>query len=163
MNTRIEEALSKIEGTAVPGCDTLLQGAIPKPSQERMAFSHFPGLMEARTPAMRRMQAEIYGRGLQIQNCTCATNNEAFESLIPRVGKEPRLKIDNATKVAVRQRMIDPSGQTLSIPQELALSALKMGVSCAAFFDMKWSILRAKHGFFITSDNPLVREVDPAT
>jgi hypothetical protein len=63
MNTRIEEALSKIEGTAAPVYDTLLQGAIPKPSQERMAFSHFLGLMEARTPAMRRMRAEIYGRG----------------------------------------------------------------------------------------------------
>lgn len=117
MNTRIEEALSKIAGTAAPVCDTLLQGAIPKPSQERMAFSHFLGLMEARTPAMRRMQAEIYGRGLQIQNCAYAANNEGFESLIPRVGKEPGLKIDDATKEAIRQRMIDPSRQTLSIPQ----------------------------------------------
>jgi hypothetical protein len=28
---------------------------------------------------------------------------------------------------------------------------------------VKWSILRAKHGFFITSDNPVAREVDPTT
>jgi len=31
------------------------------------------------------------------------------------------------------------------------------------FFDMKSSILHANHGFFITSDNPVVREVDPRT
>jgi hypothetical protein len=28
---------------------------------------------------------------------------------------------------------------------------------------MKWSLAFAEHGYFITSDNPLVREVDPKT
>ncbi len=28
---------------------------------------------------------------------------------------------------------------------------------------MKWSLAAAQHGYFITSDNPLVREVDPKT
>jgi Protein of unknown function (DUF4238) len=31
------------------------------------------------------------------------------------------------------------------------------------FLNMKWSILRANQGFFITSDNPVVKEVDPRT
>jgi hypothetical protein len=29
------------------------------------------------------------------------------------------------------------------------------------FFDMKWIVGEAKNGFFITSDNPLFRNVDP--
>ena len=28
---------------------------------------------------------------------------------------------------------------------------------------MKWSVVAARHGYFITSDNPLVREVEPKT
>jgi hypothetical protein len=78
--------------------------------------------------------------------------------------KEMGLKMDAATKEAVRQSMIDPSRYSLVLPQELTLSALKIAETLAPlFFDMKWSILRAKHGFYITSDNPVVREVDPTT
>jgi hypothetical protein len=65
--------------------------------------------MIARTPAMRRTQAEIIGRGIQIQNYAYAVHDEAFESLIRRMEKEMHQKMDAATKACLRQSMIDPS------------------------------------------------------
>jgi uncharacterized protein DUF4238 len=60
--------------------------------------------------------------------------------------------------------MIDPSEHEVIMPQERTLSALKMADTLAPlFFDMHWSTIRAKQGFFITSDNPVVREVDPSS
>jgi hypothetical protein len=81
-----------------------------------------------------------------------------------RMEKETGQEIDEATKEAIRKTMIDPSEHPLVLPQETTLTALKSADTLAPlFFDMKWSIMWAKHGFFITSDNPVVREVDPRT
>jgi hypothetical protein len=164
MDTKIEEVLSEFEGRGVPAYEALLTGKVPKPSKERMYFSQFLGLMITRTPAMRSMYAEIIGRGIQIQNYAYAAHDEAFESLIRQFEKDTGQKIDEATKASLRQSMIDPSKQLLVLPQETTFTALKMADTLAPlFFDMKWSILHAKHGFFITSDNPVVQEVDPRT
>jgi hypothetical protein len=60
--------------------------------------------------------------------------------------------------------MIDPSGHELTLPQELTLSALKsVNTLAPIFYDMHLFILRAKQGFFVSSDNPVVQEVDPRT
>ncbi len=117
MDTRIEEALSGFEGRAVPVYDALLRGDVPKPSKERMYFSQFAGLMIARTPAMRRTQAEIIGRGIQIQNYAYAVHDEAFESLIRRMEKEMHQKMDAATRACLRQSMIDPSKNPVVLPR----------------------------------------------
>jgi hypothetical protein len=85
---------------------------------------------------MHRMQAEIYGRGFQIQNYAYATHDQAFEELTLRVEKEMGLKMDAATKEAVRQSMIDPSRYSLVLPQELTLSALRMAETLAPLFLM---------------------------
>ena len=78
--------------------------------------------------------------------------------------KEMHQKMDAATKACLRQSMIDPSKNPVVLPQEKTLSALKLADTLAPlFYRMKWSIMRAKHGFLITSDNPVVREVDPRT
>ena len=71
MDSHIEETLSQFEGRADPVYEALLAGNIPSPSNasnERMYFSQFVALMMARTPAMRRMYAEVIGRGIQIRN-----------------------------------------------------------------------------------------------
>ena len=163
MNTSLEEALSKIEGAAAPVYQRLVERAIPE-DQERMDFAHFTGVMIVRTPAMRRMMAEIYGRMLQIENYAYATNPEAFEGLVARFEKETGRKLEPGAKEAVKQAMIDPSARTIILPQEQTLNVLKSAENLAElFFDMNWFTIRAAQGFFITSDNPVVREVDPRT
>jgi hypothetical protein len=162
MNTSLEEALSKVEGAAAPTYERLLQGVIPEVSQERMDFAYFIGLMYVRTPAMRRMVAEIYGRGIQIHNYAYATHPEAFETLMHEFESETGYKLDPAAKEDIKKGMIDPSGRTLMLPQEQTFTVLKSAEKLAGlFFKMNWFTMRADQGFFITSDNPVVREVDP--
>lgn len=163
MDARLEEALSKVEGAAAPVYERLLQGIIPQASQECMDFAHFVALMHVRTPAMRRMFAEIYGR-VQIGNYAYATNPEAFETLIGDFENETGQKLDPADKEALKQRVIDPSGHPLVLSQQETFVVLKSAEKLAPlFFDMNWFILCANQGFFITSDNPVVREADPRT
>jgi hypothetical protein len=53
MDTRLEEAISKVEGAAAPVYDRLLQGVIPQDPKERMDFAYFTALMLVRTPGRR--------------------------------------------------------------------------------------------------------------
>ena len=130
----------------------------------RMDFAHFTALMIVRTPAERRMTAETYGRMLQIKNYAYATHPQAFETLIRNFEKDTGQKLDSAAIEAVKQAMLDPSGLALILPQELSLVALNSAKTLArTFYDMHWFTIRADQGFFITSDNPVVREVDPRT
>jgi Protein of unknown function (DUF4238) len=164
MNTSLEQALSKVEGAAAPVYQHLLQRIIPDASQERMDFAHFIALMIVRTPAMRRMTAETYGQILQVMNYAYATNPQAFEILIRDVEKKSGKKLDSGAKDAIKLAMIDPCGYALVLPQEITLKVLKSAENLARLlFDLGWFTMRADQGFLVTSDNPVVPEVDPRT
>jgi hypothetical protein len=140
MDTRLDEALSKVESAGALVYGRLLQGIIAEAPQERMDFAHFIAVMYVRTPAMRRMVAEIYGRGIQIEDYAYATNPEAFETLVRSYETETGQKLDAATKEAIKQRMIDPSGHSIVLSQEHTFYVLKSAEKLAPlFFDMKWS------------------------
>ena len=66
---------------AAPAYEKLLSGIVPVASQARTDFAQFLAVMYARTPTMRRMSAEIHGRGLQIHSFAYASDDEAFERL----------------------------------------------------------------------------------
>ena len=71
------------------------------------------------------------------------------------------LVLDTAQKEKLRKTMLDPSGYIIEIPKEQTFASLKIEESIEPIlFKMTWSLVRPAHGFFITSDNPLVREVD---
>lgn len=164
-DTRIEEMLSGFESRAAPVYHALLKGDIPKPdTQERVHFAEFMAILFVRTSAMRQMNAEMQSRLLQVQSFAYATNDRAFERMIAAVEKERGEKIDVATKEKVRRAMIDPSGYTIEIPKYMTLQAIGVADDLAPIlYNMKWSLVHARDGFFITSDNPLVRTTDPAT
>src|SRR5262249_53362114 len=126
--------------------------------------SQFVALMIARTPAMRRMYADVIGRGIQIQNYAYAVHDEAFESLCRKFEKKTGGKLDEAVKASLRKYMLDPSKYAVVLAQQATFGALELTDTLAPLFhDMHWSLIRAKQGFFITSDNPVVYEVDPGT
>ena len=65
-------------------------------------------------------------------------------------------------KEEVRRQLVDPSGLPFLVPRGRAMMSLATGDKLAQMlFDMRWSLAKAEHGFFITCDNPLVRWVDP--
>ena len=72
--------------------------------------------------------------------------------------------LDDEAKEALRKAMLDPSDYVAQIPKEHTFSALKAADSLTPIlFNTHWSVVRPQHGYFITSDNPVVREVDPKT
>src|SRR4029077_4415693 len=87
MDTTIEDYLAEVESDAAPVYEGLLRGEIPDYSQPRADFGQFLGLMYVRTPAMRRMAAEIQGRAIQIRNYAYASNRKAFDALLHRIEK----------------------------------------------------------------------------
>jgi hypothetical protein len=163
MDTRLEETLAKIESAAAPIYEALLQGNIPK-DQARGDFSMFVALMYLRTPAMRRMAGEVYGRGIQTLAYANAANERIFNSLMKRFAKDTGQVIDAAAQERLRQDMLDPSGYVLQIPKEHTFSVLNAADELAPlFYEMKWSLVLAGQGYFITSDNPVARVADPKT
>jgi hypothetical protein len=163
-DTRIEDHLSKAESDAAPVYRTLLNGEIPKESQGRADFAQFLALAYVRTPAMRRQAAEIVGRAAQIHNYAYASNPEAFDALVQRLEAKDGHTMDAAMKESLRQAMLDPSGYELEVAKERTLITLGAADKLAPMFhDMKWTLVEAQNGYFISSDNPLVRTVDPET
>jgi hypothetical protein len=164
MDTRLEEFLSLVESHAAPIYENLLKGRLPQDQRARMDFAQFLALIHTRTTAMRRMAGEIRGRGAQIHSYAYANDPEAFEALTRRVEAEKGEKMDPEAKEKVRQAMLNPSGYTMEVSKESTFMALSASDKLTPIFDkMKWSLVYARHGYFISSDNPLVREVDPKT
>ena len=165
MDPTIEVFLSEVEGRAAPVYENLLKGTIPGESQARMDFSQFTALMYTRTTAMRRMAAQIRGRGAQIHQYAYASNPEAFEALTRRVEAEKGGPIDPAIKEHIRQEMLNPSGNyTIEVSKESTFMALAASDRLTPlFYKMTWTLADAGEGYFITSDNPVVRWVDPKT
>lgn len=163
MDTRIETMLSEFEGRAAPVYEDLLAGIIPE-GQRKAWFAEFLGLMFTRTPTMRRMQAEAISRGLQTHQFAYASHDKAFASLIGRLEKEKGETIPAEVRAEVRRQMKDPTGSEYIVPQSRTLQSLGIADKLAPlFFEMSWTLLEPRHGFFITSDNPVVRNVNPST
>jgi hypothetical protein len=72
--------------------------------------------------------------------------------------------LDAEQKERLRRGFLDPSDYIIEISGQHTLSVLRTADNLAPiFFNMKWSIAGALGGFFITSDNPIVKETDPKT
>ncbi len=162
MDTRIEEHLASVEDSAMSAYSALLRAEIPAKDQPRVNFSHFLGLMYARTRSMRRITAEGYGKFMQIMLYANASHPDAFDSAIRRYERETGQAIDGEQREQVRQSMLDPSKYEFVVPKERTLNVLGLADQLAPiFFNMNWWVMTASERFFVTSDNPVVREVDP--
>jgi len=165
MDTRIEEFLGRVESNAAPVYEQLLAHRVPNVSQERVYFAEFLAFMYTRTTAMRRMAAHAFGRTAQIHHYAYASNPKAFEALTRRVEAEKGELMDPVIKEQIRQEMLNPSGAyVMQLPQVSTFMVLAASDKLAPILNkMKWTLVDAEDGYFITSDNPLVRWVDPTT
>jgi hypothetical protein len=162
MNTGIETKLAEIEDKAAPIYEALLSGNIPLVTQQRADFATFLALMYVRTPAMRRMAAEVISRNVQTLNYAYGTNDKAFDALNRRAEQDGARVLTAEEKERLRQTLIDPTDYIIEIPRERTLQVLGAADKLAPlFFKMRWSLVNPQNGFFITSDNPIVRLVDP--
>jgi hypothetical protein len=165
MGIRIEAMLAEVEveTSAAPVYAALLKGRPPDESPERMNFAEFLALIYLRTPTMRRIHAELHGRGIQIMAHAYGVDEDAFNVMIERIDKELGTRSLMAEqRQRLRQHFIDPPAFEFEISREHTLGALAaMGGITPIFFKMSSTVIAPRRGSFITSDNPLIRENDP--
>ena len=161
MDTTIDDYITDVEDKAAPIYRNLLNGVIPDQNQEKADFSTFLAIMYFRTTAMRKLNAELYAMLLQTKIYATATHDEAFKARVQKYEEETGKAISEEDQSKLRAAMIDPSDYFLDIPKEQTIIAMKHADALMdVFFKMKWSVLEAKHHFFITSDNPVIKKVD---
>ena len=161
-DTTVEGALAANESDAAPIYEKLLEGEFPKTSKARARFAVFLAYLYFRTKASFLDAAKVIGRGMQIMNYAYGSHPAAFEKLIRTLEEKRGEAMPPETKEIVRRGLLDPSGSQFFVPRERAMMSLVAADRLAQILlDMKWSLAFAKHGFLITSDNPLVRIVDP--
>ncbi len=160
IDTSVEAHLGQIESAAAPVYLGLLSGKIPGQVQERADFAHFLGLIYSRTVAMRRVAGEMYGKMLQAQMHFTASHPKAFEAVIKSREAELGRQMTPNERKAAREGMLDPSKFEFEIPKGVTFRVLPIADHLAPmFFHMNWYLIEAAEGYFISSDNPLVREV----
>ena len=160
IDTRIEAHLGRIETAAAPVYMSLLSGNIPGQTQQRADFAHFLGLIYSRTAAMRRVAGELYGKMLQAQMHSTASHPEAFEAVVKSQETELGRQMTPKEREAAREGMLDPSKFEFVIPKGVTFRVLPLADKLAPmFFHMNWYLIEAAEWYFISSDNPLVREV----
>jgi hypothetical protein len=164
MDTSIEELIGKIESAAAPVYLKLLDGKIPGNDQDRANFAQFLAISFFRSPASLRMTGELMGRHMQIMCYAYAINDRAFNTSVKRFEESEGSVLSEKQREELRESMIDPSKFELQISQERALRTIGAADKLLpVLFNMNWAVIEPKHGFFVSSDNPLVKVVDPRT
>jgi len=163
LDASIEDIYEKFESAAAPAYEELSKGRFPD-DRGRSHFSEFLGTMFVRTPTWRRMAGELYSRHVQIMTYAYAVDDDAFDKLTAEVEASAGKTFSAEEKAAVRELMIDPSKVKMTIAKHVTLNGFELADKLANIFHaMKWSIVESAKGYFVSSDNPVVRTVDPAT
>jgi hypothetical protein len=162
-DTTVEDVLAKIESDAAPVYRELLNGKIPS-GKEKLDFALFLSAMYSRTPAMRRMYAEGLSQGIQIQMYATTQHPKAFASYLDSYEKRTGKSLGKEEQDKLREDLTDLSKLQMLIPRERTLQVLQMTELLANILhQMNWALLIPESGFLITSDNPLLRDVDSKT
>lgn len=163
-DTSLEETIGTIENAAAPVYQGLLQRTIPPRDNSRGDFAAFVAHTMLRTPAARKDAGEMLGKFMQIMMFAHGDNDKAFDSLIEKLEKERNEKIGVAERKKIRESLADPSTFEMHIRKEQTLASFApLDKLVSIIYSMNWMLLTPRNGFFITSDNPVVRHVDRNT
>ena len=117
----------------------------------------------SRSPTQRRIAAKTYALGMSTHLAATGQIEGAFKSMVKRMRKDG-IEVRDEDLTALRETMSDLSQFEVAIPKELTLRSLELAdVLVRVFLDMKWSLWRPGGHYFVTCDNPVVRNVDPRT
>jgi hypothetical protein len=160
----LDQFITDVEGKAVPVYRDMLAGRMPTGNAKR-DFALYLAVMMFRTRVARRSVGDVIGKHFQAMNYATASSPKAFEASLRRFeehdGGEP---LDEETVEMIRDRMLNPGKYTMKINKELTFAPFAATPKLAIIFEkMAWSTLELQEGFFITSDNPVMRETDPKT
>ena len=156
----LDDWITKVEGKATPVYMKLLDSKIPPYSQDKYDFAQYLALAYVRTRTMRRMSAETIGQMMQVQHYAHAENPKAFEAGVARYEKDMGKLLTSEAKESLRNTLLDPSRFTLILPKELGFGSFRVLDDLTDIFvRTHWSLVDTGSGFYITSDNPVLRMI----
>ena len=156
----LDDWITKVESKATPVYLKLVNGEIPPYSQDKYDFAQYLALAYVRTRAMRRMSAETIGQLMQVTHYAHAANSRAFEAGVARYEKAKGKTLTSEAREDLKKSLLGPSGFIMSVPKDLGFAGFHvLDDLTSIFLDTNWSLVDAGSGFYITSDNPLLRMV----
>ena len=164
-DTRLDDWITNVEGNAKSVYDRLLQGDIPPYSQAKYDFSVYLALAYVRTRTQRRVATETYGKMIQSILGTLAGSDRMFEASIKDFEETRGQPMTQEGRQELRELLLNPAGKvTMSISKTVAFTAFGVIEELVPLFvNMHWTILTPENGFFVTSDNPLLRQTPAAS
>lgn len=113
---------------------------------------------------MRRMAGEMLGKNVQVMQYATAVHPRAFETSMRRYEEKIGRALSPEVKAEIKGVMLDPTKIRGAVSKDATLMALcPIDAVAPIFAKMSWTLAHARHGFFVTSDNPVLRDVDPKT
>jgi hypothetical protein len=164
-DTRFDDWITDVEGKAKPVYDQLLAEQIPDYSQAKYDFSVYLALTHVRTRTQRRATTDFYGKMLQQMMHAMASQDDWYVNSLTDFEKKQGKNFSPETRQELRDLMLNPAGKvTLSISKNITFASWGVIDKLAPILlNMQWSIVRPERGFFITSDNPLLKQVAEGT
>lgn len=164
IDNSIEDNFSEIEGKASPIYQKLVNEDINLSKEEKSQFSIFLALMKFRSPAARRIYAEGFSQFLQINAYARTIHKDGFEAYIKSHEVDTGKILTESEKNEIKDSLGDMSQFAISIPQEQTLATLNsVNPLAEILYQMEWSIGHLNNGYFVTTDNPLIHDVDRNT
>lgn len=156
----LDNWLTSVESAATAPYRTLLGGDFPT-GQARMDFAVFVASLYARSPAMIRAHAQAYAQAIQIDMDVRFSTRKSFNAFMDKY------EADTGAKVGDRERLFafwnDKDRFCIEISQKRGLAILGVADKiCEHLFERHWYLVQATEGFFITSDSPVFRFVEPS-
>jgi Protein of unknown function (DUF4238) len=148
LHPELELALGEVESKSAPIFDNLLSGR-PISRDSKAILSGFLATMYLRTPAIRRLAADL--RSALIKR-----------NVSERIAKGEQLNvIDGETATtpdhSITLEELNTFDVTYEVPQNAPLIVLGGAKKISQpLFDMNWSLVTPRNGYFVTSDHPVV-------
>ncbi|MGE0714412.1 MAG: DUF4238 domain-containing protein [Alphaproteobacteria bacterium] len=163
-DSSLEALIGTIEADAAPVYRSMLDGIVPEDgTQEKWKIAGFMALQRLRTPAMRRDSAELVSQMLQTKMFEIANDDSAFQRSVDSYQKSRGTPMSTEDKKSMRDALRDPSAYILAISKGNTFGAfLHIENLTNILFNLQYTLLEAKHGYFISSDDPVVFSSYPA-
>jgi len=161
IDNSIEDNFSEIESRSSLIYQKLINENLNLLPEEKAQFSIFLALMKFRSPAARRIYADGYSKFIQIHAYAKTVNEDSFNEYMREYQKNTGEIFNKSEKDEIRSDLKDMSRFLINIPQEQTLATLNsVNPLAKILIEMEWSVGRLINGYFVTTDNPLIHDVD---
>lgn len=154
----LDKWLESVEDAAAAPYRALLEGEIPT-GRARMDFATFVSAFYARSPALIRAYAEGYAQAVDQELDRRFADRDKFSALMDKYEADTGRKVDREKLLEFSN---DKSRYWLEISQKKGLAAMSVADNITPLlFERHWYLVEAAADYFVTSDNPVSRYLEP--